>query len=113
MPKENFKDFNLVYTDDSRLLDFAASIACLSLQEMESCEIKLTKKDFNFLKKILYENRKPLTKQQEKILFYHYWKKMKIREISSKLNIANGTVLAHLSHARGRIKAVLCRNTKR
>lgn len=107
MPKEsieNFRDFNLTYVSENRILDYLSSIADLTLPEMETCSIKLTKSDFNLLKKLLYNNRKTLSEMQEKIVYQRFWKYKSIREIASSLNVSQGTVFSHLYRAKQKIK---------
>lgn len=109
-PIENFKDFNLTYISENRILDYLSSISDLTLPEMEQCEVKLAKKDFNLLKKLLYQNRKPLTDMQEKIIYQRFWKCKSIREIALSLNVSQGTVFSHLYRAKQKIKkSITCK----
>ena len=101
MPKEK-EDYCLIFTNDEKLLEYLSQKSCLTLSEMEQDEIKLGRKEWNFLIKQLAKH--PLSCKQATILKLHYWQKLKLQKIAFMLNISIGAVLQHLHRAKVKIK---------
>jgi DNA-directed RNA polymerase specialized sigma24 family protein len=95
---KEFKDFNLNYTSEEKLLEFAHSICALELCEMETIDIKLNSKDWQLLLKKC--KLFPLSVMQREVVHDHYWKGMTLEKIAAYKKIAIGTVASHLARAK-------------
>lgn len=107
-------DNDLVFTT-MEFLDASANNNFLKLSEMEIDEndLTLTIKDFNYLIKLLKNNRKTLSNREKDCIFLFYWKHLSQQKIAGRLKIKRTSVATYLKIARQKIAFVLHYNLEK